>query len=109
MEVVAPVILPHNALITSIHASVKDSDGTNDLTLQFFSATDGQADQQMHLLNSTSGSPGITTIDNTGLSLTIDNLNRYYFLRFNWHTGADTTLIEITRVLITYTVETPYP
>ena len=99
----APVSLPHGAVITRVDFYVLDQDASYDVTGQMRRHTFGSSIANIvATTTSTSALPGTTTISNTSISHTIDNSTYSYYLRFE--TREASANLRIYGAKITYTV-----
>jgi len=103
----APVFLPDGAAITLMEAVVKDSDGSQNITVELRRAGDGAAYSPLASAIS-SGTPGLTTLSDT-VSHTVNNSTGAYLAFAVWTVPVVTTDIALYSVRIHYTITTPLP
>jgi len=105
---IAPLHLPHGAIITSIRANVYDGNA-NDVSLSLARKSAVSAANIGVLVStpSTTGTPGFTSVEATGLSFQVDNSTYSYHLVFNTYDNAPGTLV-LYDARITYVVQGPY-
>jgi len=108
-ELVAPVNLPHGAVITQFAAYVYDMSDTLQINVDFVYSpfTSGTVN---NIANIDSTGPGFDLFVQTfeqSVSHTVDNYNNRYYLLIN--TQATTNLIRFSGVRITYIITQPLP
>ncbi|MEQ8553360.1 MAG: hypothetical protein RIC06_22180 [Cyclobacteriaceae bacterium] len=107
---IAPLHLPQGAIITGIRANVYDGDITYDLSMDLARKPAGGSASNIFVIASTpptSGSPGFTSIQLTGLSVQVNNATNSYHLVFRTRDNNPTLLV-LYDVQVTYTVNGPY-
>ena len=105
----APINIPHGATLTQFIAVIKDSDGTQNISLRLLrqSATGGGGFISNTLVSS--GTPGQVRLNSEALNVLIDNELYAYLVQAWWTTPAVDTNIELFHVQIVYTVTTVLP
>ncbi len=107
---IAPLHLPQGAIITGIRANVYDGDITYDLSMDLARKPAGGSAGNIVVLESTpstTGNPGFTSIQLTGLSVQVNNANNSYHLVFRTRDNNPTVLV-LYDAQVTYTVNGPY-
>lgn len=111
---VAPVFLPHGAIIRSVSCTYYDVDTTGDLSCRLCVRSGTSACGTILAGATSSGDAGLETYASSALSKTVDNENESYVLRvyavqgpanFEWkNAGSD---LEVVRANVMYTMARP--
>jgi hypothetical protein len=101
----APINLPNGCTFTNLQATVWDTDGTYEVSMELVRVTLGSTTVSTLSTTTSSGttySSGITNLTSS-TSVTIDNATYAYYLKFN--TKQSNSSLRIINVKITYTVD----
>lgn len=107
----APVQLPDGAKITEFTAFIKDSDATEDISVELlrYRPSTGATGGMTGALYS-SGTPGRSTLSTTSIAFaTMDSSEYVYLVRVMWKVPTTVTDIHLEGVFIEYEITTPLP
>ena len=110
-ELVAPVILPDGAQITSMRMHFIDNTTVNSINASLTAATKTASSTITLAIVGSSGANAVvqTLVNNLATSHVVDTNNNYYYVRASFTTPTVTTDIVFRGVTIFYTVNSPLP